>query len=188
MVPSTNRAVVHSAVFLPILCPYASQALGTQPASIGAASLPPCRPSVRAATVRRRRARQPSDVLSSVPAVQSSSSRPLHRSRSGSTHSHRTAHKAKAVTVRGRQSVWRHLIAGGLAGAASRTATAPLETLRLRMMVASSRGLGLAQACQQIWAEAGWRAFFRGNALNVSRSEEVGGVAGGRGWRAKKKD
>ena len=46
------------------------------------------------------------------------------------------------------RGVWRHLVAGGMAGAASRTATAPLETLRLRMMVASSQSVNLGQACK----------------------------------------
>jgi hypothetical protein len=46
------------------------------------------------------------------------------------------------------RGVWRHLVAGGMAGAASRTATAPLETLRLRMMVASNTSVNLGQACK----------------------------------------
>ncbi|GJP31802.1 hypothetical protein CLOM_g15080 [Closterium sp. NIES-68] len=67
-----------------------------------------------------------------------------------------------------RVGVWRHLVAGGMAGATSRTVTAPLETLRLRMMVTSDHGL--LQTCSQVWSEAGWRAFFRGNMVNVVRS------------------
>ncbi|CAI7896720.1 unnamed protein product, partial [Closterium sp. NIES-54] len=42
---------------------------------------------------------------------------------------------------KGAGGVWRHLVAGGMAGATSRTVTAPLETLRLRMMVSSEHGL-----------------------------------------------
>ncbi|CAI5984853.1 unnamed protein product [Closterium sp. NIES-64] len=69
---------------------------------------------------------------------------------------------------KGAGGVWRHLVAGGMAGATSRTVTAPLETLRLRMMVSSEHGL--LQTCSQVWSEAGWRAFFRGNMVNVVRS------------------
>lgn len=73
---------------------------------------------------------------------------------------------ARAASV----SVQQHLVAGGLAGAASRTATAPLETVRLRMMTSGAPGSSLTGTARELWRESGWRAFFRGNLLNVLRA------------------
>eukprot|EP00892_Ulva_mutabilis_P002973 jgi/Ulvmu1/12677/UM094_0034.1 len=89
-------------------------------------------------------------------------------------------------------SPWGHLLAGGLAGAASRTVTAPLETLRIMAMTGSLAphlppaaaeaavtsgaqrgGLGVAQlwsAGAGIMRKQGWQALFRGNGANVARS------------------
>ncbi len=58
-----------------------------------------------------------------------------------------------------RGSPWGHLLAGAAAGAASRTATAPLETLRLLAMSGRLEpGVGLWGAAQTLYLREGWRA------------------------------
>ncbi|OAY77879.1 Calcium-binding mitochondrial carrier protein SCaMC-1, partial [Ananas comosus] len=60
----------------------------------------------------------------------------------------------------------KYLIAGGVAGAASRTATAPLDRLKVVMQVQTSRAQ-IMPAIKSIWKEGGLLGFFRGNGLNV---------------------
>ncbi|CAN6177629.1 unnamed protein product [Urochloa humidicola] len=60
----------------------------------------------------------------------------------------------------------KYLIAGGIAGAASRTATAPLDRLKVIMQVQTSRTT-VMHAIKDIWAKGGMLGFFRGNGLNV---------------------
>ncbi|KAJ1259820.1 hypothetical protein BS78_10G185300 [Paspalum vaginatum] len=60
----------------------------------------------------------------------------------------------------------KYLIAGGIAGAASRTATAPLDRLKVIMQVQTSRTTVL-HAIKDIWTKGGMLGFFRGNGLNV---------------------
>ncbi|GLI63975.1 hypothetical protein VaNZ11_007143 [Volvox africanus] len=67
-------------------------------------------------------------------------------------------------------SPWGHLLAGAVAGATSRTATAPLETLRLAAMAGQLQSRSLAQAASDIVSSQGWRGLYRGNMLNVIRS------------------
>jgi solute carrier family 25 phosphate transporter 23/24/25/41 len=73
-------------------------------------------------------------------------------------------------------SPWGHLFAGALAGAASRTATAPLETLRIMSMTGAWPGRaaagagGLVAAASSLVREHGWRVLYRGNIANVVRS------------------
>ncbi|KAG2432941.1 hypothetical protein HXX76_008669 [Chlamydomonas incerta] len=67
-------------------------------------------------------------------------------------------------------SPWGHLLAGAVAGATSRTATAPLETLRLAAMAGQLQSRSLAQAASDIVSSQGWRGLYRGNLLNVMRS------------------
>eukprot|EP00878_Enallax_costatus_P032442 GHUV01035652.1.p1 GENE.GHUV01035652.1~~GHUV01035652.1.p1 ORF type:complete len:247 (+),score=46.75 GHUV01035652.1:1416-2156(+) len=68
-------------------------------------------------------------------------------------------------------SPWGHLIAGAVAGAASRTVTAPLETLRLAAMAGTlPANRGLLHAAQQLIAAGGVAALYRGNLVNVLRS------------------
>ncbi|KAF8065873.1 SLC25A24 [Scenedesmus sp. PABB004] len=70
-----------------------------------------------------------------------------------------------------RGSPWGHLLAGAVAGAASRTATAPLETLRMAAMAgAMPPGTSLAAAARALLAEGGVAALYRGNVINVLRS------------------
>ncbi|GLC41212.1 hypothetical protein PLESTB_001526500 [Pleodorina starrii] len=67
-------------------------------------------------------------------------------------------------------SPWGHLLAGAVAGATSRTATAPLETLRLAAMAGQLQSRSLAQAASDIVSSQGWQGLYRGNLLNVMRS------------------
>ncbi|PVH65797.1 hypothetical protein PAHAL_1G078600 [Panicum hallii] len=68
--------------------------------------------------------------------------------------------------IRKHVSASKYLIAGGIAGAASRTATAPLDRLKVNMQVQTNRTT-VAHAVKSIWREGGLVGFFRGNGLNV---------------------
>ncbi|KAL9458087.1 hypothetical protein AB3S75_007025 [Citrus x aurantiifolia] len=60
----------------------------------------------------------------------------------------------------------RYLIAGGVAGATSRTATAPLDRLKVVLQVQTTRA-HIMPAIRDIWRDGGISGFFRGNGLNV---------------------
>jgi solute carrier family 25 phosphate transporter 23/24/25/41 len=60
----------------------------------------------------------------------------------------------------------KYLIAGGVAGAASRTATAPLDRLKVVLQVQTTKA-SILPAVKTIWKEGGVVSFFRGNGLNV---------------------
>jgi len=72
----------------------------------------------------------------------------------------------RAVSV----NVQQHLVAGGLAGAASRTATAPLGDAAPADDDLGYAGLLATGTARELWRESGWRAFFRGNLLSVLRA------------------
>lgn len=63
---------------------------------------------------------------------------------------------------------FRRLISGAFAGAVSRTAVAPLETIRTHLMVGSS-GNSTTDVFQNIMQKDGWKGLFRGNLVNVIR-------------------
>ncbi|OAY72029.1 Adenine nucleotide transporter BT1, chloroplastic/mitochondrial [Ananas comosus] len=63
---------------------------------------------------------------------------------------------------------FRRLISGGIAGAVSRTAVAPLETIRTHLMVGSN-GNSTTEVFQNIMNTEGWKGLFRGNFVNVIR-------------------
>lgn len=71
----------------------------------------------------------------------------------------------------------RMFVAGGAAGAVARTATAPLDRIKLlfQVQVVPSAGTsataytGVGQAARKILAEEGLRAFWKGNGLNIIR-------------------
>lgn len=65
-------------------------------------------------------------------------------------------------------SALRRLISGAFAGAVSRTAVAPLETIRTHLMVGTG-SLSSAQVFNNIMKIDGWRGLFRGNFVNVIR-------------------
>ncbi|KAI3806944.1 hypothetical protein L1987_22862 [Smallanthus sonchifolius] len=60
----------------------------------------------------------------------------------------------------------KYLLAGGVAGAASRTATAPLDRLKVALQVQTAKA-SIGPAVKNIWKEGGILSFFRGNGLNV---------------------
>ncbi|CAK9171544.1 unnamed protein product [Ilex paraguariensis] len=62
----------------------------------------------------------------------------------------------------------RRLISGAIAGAVSRTAVAPLETIRTHLMVGSS-GHSITEVFHDIMKTDGWKGLFRGNFVNVIR-------------------
>lgn len=62
----------------------------------------------------------------------------------------------------------RRLVSGAIAGAISRTAVAPLETIRTHLMVGSS-GHSSTEVFNNIMQTDGWKGLFRGNLVNVIR-------------------
>eukprot|EP00743_Colponemidia_sp_Colp-15_P002383 GILK01002582.1.p1 GENE.GILK01002582.1~~GILK01002582.1.p1 ORF type:complete len:484 (+),score=64.71 GILK01002582.1:39-1454(+) len=58
------------------------------------------------------------------------------------------------------------LLAGGIAGVFSRTATAPLDRLRIMMQVEVGESIGIAKSVQHIYGEKGLTSFWRGNGTN----------------------
>jgi hypothetical protein len=62
----------------------------------------------------------------------------------------------------------RRLLSGAIAGAFSRTAVAPLETIRTHLMV-GSHGHSVSQVFHWIMSNEGWPGLFRGNTINVIR-------------------
>uniref|UniRef100_A0A0D6QYU5 Uncharacterized protein n=1 Tax=Araucaria cunninghamii TaxID=56994 RepID=A0A0D6QYU5_ARACU len=62
----------------------------------------------------------------------------------------------------------KRLVSGAIAGAVSRTAVAPLETIRTHLMVGSS-GDSVVEVFHHIMRQEGWQGLFRGNGVNVIR-------------------
>ncbi|CAK9862402.1 unnamed protein product [Sphagnum jensenii] len=62
----------------------------------------------------------------------------------------------------------RRLLSGAIAGAFSRTAVAPLETIRTHLMV-GTHGHSLPEIFHWIITNKGWPGLFRGNTINVIR-------------------
>ncbi|KAF3903703.1 Mitoferrin-2 [Arthrobotrys entomopaga] len=63
-------------------------------------------------------------------------------------------------------------IAGGIAGAVSRTVVSPLERLKILYQVQGSGGAsytGIGASLGKMWKEEGWRGFLRGNGTNCIR-------------------
>ncbi|BDA49691.1 Calcium-binding mitochondrial carrier protein SCaMC-1 [Coccomyxa sp. Obi] len=61
---------------------------------------------------------------------------------------------------------FQRLLAGGIAGAFSRTVTAPFERLRT-MMMADARNTSLVDTARRMWASGGLRGLWRGNMISV---------------------
>lgn len=76
------------------------------------------------------------------------------------------------------------LLAGGVAGAVSRTAVAPLERLKILFQVqvlsqpsgASPRYTSVSQALTSLWQREGIRGLFKGNATNCQRIVPQSGI------------
>ncbi|XVE98308.1 hypothetical protein REPUB_Repub03eG0094500 [Reevesia pubescens] len=62
----------------------------------------------------------------------------------------------------------RRLMSGAVAGAVSRTAVAPLETIKTQLMVGSF-GNSMSEVFDKIIKNEGWKGLFRGNLVNVIR-------------------
>ncbi|OWF41122.1 calcium-binding mitochondrial carrier protein SCaMC-2-like [Mizuhopecten yessoensis] len=64
---------------------------------------------------------------------------------------------------------WRHLVAGGAAGAVSRTCTAPLDRLKVLLQVhaTSKNNYGVVNGFKFMLNEGGVKSLWRGNGINV---------------------
>lgn len=71
------------------------------------------------------------------------------------------------------QPVVASFIAGGVAGAVSRTVVSPLERLKILFQIQSvgreEYKLSVPKALMKMWKEEGWRGFMRGNGTNCVR-------------------
>ncbi|KAK9682664.1 hypothetical protein RND81_10G088000 [Saponaria officinalis] len=76
--------------------------------------------------------------------------------------------KGSALKIKVANPSLRRLISGAVAGAVSRTAVAPLETIRTHLMVGSS-GHSTSEVFHDIMKTDGWSGLFRGNFINVIR-------------------
>lgn len=63
----------------------------------------------------------------------------------------------------------KRLLSGAIAGAVSRTAVAPLETIRTHLMVGLDGQSTVTGVFQNIMQREGWQGLFRGNGINVLR-------------------
>lgn len=70
--------------------------------------------------------------------------------------------------IKNRNPALRRLISGAIAGGVSRTAVAPLETIRTHLMVGSC-GHSTTEVFDNIMKSDGWKGLFRGNFVNVIR-------------------
>lgn len=71
------------------------------------------------------------------------------------------------------QPVVAAFIAGGVAGAVSRTVVSPLERLKILFQVQSAGReeykLSVSKGLHKMWRDEGWRGFMRGNGTNCIR-------------------
>lgn len=69
-------------------------------------------------------------------------------------------------------SIAKSLAAGGIAGAVSRTAVAPLERLKILLQVQNPHSIkynGTIQGLKYVWRTEGFRGLFKGNGTNCAR-------------------
>lgn len=85
----------------------------------------------------------------------------------------KTAQKSFKIWVQSLPIGVRRLIAGGLAGAVGKTATAPLEAIKLQVVQGH---MGTFQAAAMLYHGGGFHAFFRGNGLDVLRTVPAKGI------------
>eukprot|EP00250_Pteridium_aquilinum_P007055 c16850_g1_i1 orf=81-1421(+) len=79
-----------------------------------------------------------------------------------------TGHAEHRFSLKVGNASMKRLLSGAFAGAVSRTAVAPLETIRTHLMVGSC-GHTVANVFQHIMNTEGWQGLFRGNGVNVIR-------------------
>uniref|UniRef100_A0A6G1SC43 Calcium-binding mitochondrial carrier protein SCaMC-1 n=1 Tax=Aceria tosichella TaxID=561515 RepID=A0A6G1SC43_9ACAR len=65
------------------------------------------------------------------------------------------------------EALWKHLAAGAVAGAVSRTATAPLDRLKVFLQVRGTEFASISYCFKQLLQEGGWKSLWRGNGINV---------------------
>eukprot|EP00045_Choanoeca_perplexa_P010186 m.101831 g.101831 ORF g.101831 m.101831 type:complete len:542 (+) comp15188_c0_seq1:265-1890(+) len=76
-----------------------------------------------------------------------------------------------------KQDWWRSFIAGGVAGAVSRTCTAPLDRLKLLMHVtAGKKQFSILQGFQHMRLHGGFASMWRGNGVNVLKITPESGI------------
>ncbi|KAF7988470.1 hypothetical protein HCN44_001043 [Aphidius gifuensis] len=62
---------------------------------------------------------------------------------------------------------WRHLLSGGIAGAVSRTCTAPLDRIKVYLQVHGTRQCNILSCFKYMLREGGVMSLWRGNGINV---------------------
>ncbi|XP_078040602.1 short Calcium-binding Mitochondrial Carrier isoform X3 [Augochlora pura] len=62
---------------------------------------------------------------------------------------------------------WRHLVSGGVAGAVSRTCTAPLDRIKVYLQVHGTRHCKIMSCFRYMLREGGSTSLWRGNGINV---------------------
>lgn len=89
--------------------------------------------------------------------------------------SHRPAPLSRMLQLRHTiaQPVFAAFLAGGVAGAVSRTVVSPLERLKILFQIQSAGRteykLPVRQGLMKMWRDEGWRGFMRGNGANCIR-------------------
>lgn len=71
------------------------------------------------------------------------------------------------------QPVFAAFLAGGVAGAVSRTVVSPLERLKILFQIQSAGRneykMSVGKGLMKMWRDEGWRGFMRGNGTNCIR-------------------
>lgn len=80
----------------------------------------------------------------------------------------KASNSGRKIKIKIRHAGLKRLLSGAFAGAVSRTAVAPLETVRTHLMVGSA-GKTLPEVFNNIMENEGWKGLFRGNFVNVLR-------------------
>lgn len=65
--------------------------------------------------------------------------------------------------------IWRAFLAGGCGGLVSRTATAPLEKVKILQQTATDKHLSIARHLTGVWQKEGLKSLFAGNGANCIR-------------------
>lgn len=79
------------------------------------------------------------------------------------------ASKATGAAMKGAHRPLQQLLAGGVAGAVSKTLVAPLERVSTMLMTDGGCGFGVGEAVAHAWREGGLAGLFRGNAATLAK-------------------